>query len=85
MRFETTRVPHNRHQNVIEDSQNTHPEMHTEPKEIEESSNLGDKADTGKSDKQADRGHKKILGLQEYRNQKENKKKVTKAAGSANN
>ena len=30
-------------------------------------------------------GHKKILGLQEYRDQRENKKKVAEAAGSANN
>ena len=30
-------------------------------------------------------GRKKILGLQEYRDQRENKKKVTEAAGSAHN
>ena len=41
MRFKTTGVPHNRHPNVIEDSQNTHPEMHTKMKEIVESSNGG--------------------------------------------
>ena len=41
MRFKTTGVPHNRHPNIIEDSQNTHPEMCTEPKEIEELSNWG--------------------------------------------
>ena len=37
MGFKTAGVPHNRHPNVIEDSQNTHPEMYTKPKEIEES------------------------------------------------
>ena len=41
MRFETTGVPHNRHPNMIEDSQNTHPEMRTKLKGIEESSNWG--------------------------------------------
>ena len=46
---------------------------------------MGDKADTGKSDEQASKAHKKILGLKEYRDQRENKKKVTEAAGPANN
>ena len=67
MRFETTGVPHNRHPNVTEDSWSTHPEMCTELKEIEDVVKLGGKAGTGKSDEQADKGHKKILGLQEYR------------------
>ena len=49
-RFETTGIPHNRHPNVIKDSQNTHPEMHTKLKEIEELSNSGGKVDTGKLD-----------------------------------
>ena len=46
---------------------------------------LGGKVDTGKSGEQVDRSHKKILGLQEYRDQRKNKKKVAEAAGLANN
>ena len=46
---------------------------------------MGDKADTGKSDETADKSHKKILGLQEYRDQRESKKKEAEVAGPTNN
>ena len=46
---------------------------------------MGSKAETGKLDEQADRSHKKVLGLQEYRDQRKNKKEVAEVAESGNN
>ena len=43
------------------------------------------RAETGKLDKQAGKGLKKVLGLQEYRDHREDKKKAAEAAGSATN
>ena len=44
---------------------------------------LRNRAETGKSDKQAEKGSKKVLGLQEYWDHQEDKKKAAEAAGSA--
>ena len=46
---------------------------------------LRSRAETGKPDKQAEKGSKKVLGLQEYRDCREDKKKPAEAAGSATN
>ena len=46
---------------------------------------LRNRAETRKPDKQAERGLKKVLGLQEYWDCQEDKKKAAEAAGSATN
>ena len=46
---------------------------------------LRNRAETGKPDKQAEKDSKKVLGLQEYQDRQEDKKKAAEAAGSATN
>ena len=46
---------------------------------------LRNRAETGKPDKQAEKGSKKVLGLQEYQDHREDKKKDAEVAGSATN
>ena len=46
---------------------------------------LRNRAETRKPDKQAEKGSKKVLGLQEYQDHQEDKKKAAEVAGSATN
>ena len=46
---------------------------------------LRNRAETKKPDKQAEKGSKKVLGLQEYQDRWEDKKKAAEVAGSATN
>ena len=70
---------------MVESSWSTYLRMSIELGKIKRFVELRNRAETGKLDKQAEKALKKVLGLQEYQDCREDKKNAAEVAGSATN